>query len=102
MIELGLKTIELRLNDEKRSKIKIGDLIEFINTADISRKLLCRVLNLYCFKNFEELYEKLPLIKCGYVQSNISNAKPLDMKKYYSDEQISKYGVVGIELELIK
>ena len=31
MIKLGIKTIEMRLNDEKRSLIKIGDFIEFEN-----------------------------------------------------------------------
>lgn len=29
MISSGQKTIELRLNDEKRQKIQIGDIIEF-------------------------------------------------------------------------
>ena len=29
LIEKGSKTIELRLNDEKRSKIKVGDTIVF-------------------------------------------------------------------------
>ena len=30
MIFSGQKTIELRLNDEKRQMIKVGDMIEFI------------------------------------------------------------------------
>ena len=30
-IKCGSKTIEMRLNDEKRSLIKIGDEIEFVN-----------------------------------------------------------------------
>ena len=32
MIKEGTKTIELRLFDEKRRKIQIGDIIEFSNT----------------------------------------------------------------------
>ena len=32
-IETGKKNIELRLNDEKRQQIKIGDTITFTNTA---------------------------------------------------------------------
>jgi ASC-1-like (ASCH) protein len=30
-IKNGSKTIELRLNDEKRSKLKVNDFIEFTN-----------------------------------------------------------------------
>ena len=30
-IKIGTKRIELRLNDEKRKKIKINDVIEFID-----------------------------------------------------------------------
>ncbi len=99
MIKCGLKTIELRLYDERRKPIKVNDTIEFTNTSDNSEKLLCRVINLYTFKNFEELYRRLPLLKCGYTPSTVADAKPSDMNKYYSDEQILKFGVVGIELE---
>ncbi len=100
MTKSGLKTIELRLNDDKRKKIKINDIIEFTDRENNSRKLLCRVINLYRFKNFEELYAQLPLLKCGYTRSNISEAKPSDMDEYYSQDKISEYGVVGIELEI--
>lgn len=34
MIASGEKTIELRLNDEKRRLINVGDEITFINTED--------------------------------------------------------------------
>ena len=32
-IRTGRKTVEMRLNDEKRQMIKIGDLIRFTNTV---------------------------------------------------------------------
>ena len=38
------KTIEIRLNDEKRSQIKIGDEIEFTNIK-INETLICKVTN---------------------------------------------------------
>lgn len=34
----GTKTIELRLNDEKRRLIKVGDYIEFTNVANSEKK----------------------------------------------------------------
>ena len=34
LIKSGTKTIELRLNDLKRQKIKVDDLIEFTNRSN--------------------------------------------------------------------
>ena len=36
-IKAGWKTIEMRLNDEKRSIISVGDTIEFTNTTTQER-----------------------------------------------------------------
>ena len=101
MIKSGEKTIELRLNDEKRQKIKIGEEIEFENTDDSTQVLNAKVLNLHKFCSFEELYKSLPLLKCGYTSDDVCTAQPSDMERYYSAEQQKKYGVVGIELELL-
>jgi ASC-1-like (ASCH) protein len=95
-IKDGSKTIELRLYDEKRRKIKIGDKIRFTVKAEA---LTVRVKALHIFKDFEELYAVLPLDKCGYTDGELETASPKDMLFYYSEEQIKKYGVIGIEIE---
>ena len=97
MIKSGEKTIELRLWDEKRQKINIGDGILFTNTAT-GETLSKTVVKLHRFPNFEELYRALPLLQCGYTEEDIHTASPDDMAQYYSPEQQSRYGVVGIEL----
>ncbi len=97
MIKRGQKTIELRLNDEKRQKLKVGDEITFSNTAN-GETLRRTVLKLHHFNSFDELYRSLPLLKCGYTELDIHTAQSLDMEKYYSTEEQAKYGVVGIEL----
>ena len=94
MIKSGAKTIELRLYDEKRRKIKV---VCFNSKTD---KLTATVKELRTFRNFEELYAELPLDKCGYTADEIATASPDDMLEYYSKEQIEKYGVVGIEIEV--
>lgn len=98
MMKTGLKTIELRLNDEKRSKIKTGDQIEFTNSLDANQKIITEVLNIYPFDSFELLYKELPLEQCGYKKTELKNAKPSDMDIYYSKEQQNKYGVLGIKV----
>ncbi|MGN0561005.1 MAG: ASCH domain-containing protein [Candidatus Fimenecus sp.] len=100
MIKSGTKSIELRLYDEKRQKIKIGDTICFYNTEN-SEQLTVIVKDLFIYESFEELYKNLPLNECGYTASDISNAKPEDMLQYYPIDKQKQYGVVGIQVELI-
>lgn len=97
MIKNGEKTVELRLYDEKRSKIKVGDCICFKSKKD---ELTATVKAVHIFKSFEELYAALPLDKCGYTADELATASPDDMLEYYTKEQIEKYGVVGIEIEI--
>lgn len=97
MIKSGQKTFELRLLDEKRQKIQIGDRIRFTNT-DTAEVMEKTVIGLHRFASFEELYKTLPLLQCGYTTEDVGTAHPSDMAQYYSVEEQAKYGVVGIEL----
>ena len=96
-IKSGEKTIELRLLDEKRQRIKEGDKILFTNNKS-GETLLKTVAKLHKFESFEELYKSLPLLKCGYTKDDIDTASPADMNTYYSEEDQLKYGALGIEL----
>ena len=100
MIKSGKKTIELRLFDEKRQQMKVGDTIVFTNTAT-GEQLRTKVKNLHRFASFETLYQVLPLLQCGYTEEDVETAHPDDMLAYYSAEEQEKYGVVGIELTII-
>ena len=99
LIKAGIKTIELRLWDEKRQGIQIGDTIVFQHT-ETGELLSATVLALHKFRNFSQLYQSLPLLQCGYTAENIQFADPSDMNQYYPTEVQQKYGVVGIELFL--
>lgn len=101
MIKNGNKSIELRLYDEKRRAIRIGDEIEFIHVDNESQRILCIVVNMFIFDSFKELYKTLPLNKCGYTETELSGAAYTDMEVYYTIEQQRKYGVVGIEIKLL-
>jgi len=99
-IRLGRKTIELRLWDEKRSRIRVGDTLVFAHSDDPSRTLTTTVTALHRFPDFAALYAALPLDKCGYLPEEIPSASPADMNAYYSVEKQALYGVVGIEIAL--
>lgn len=100
-INKGIKTIELRLYDEKRRLMSEGDIIEFTNVQNPNEVLKCEIVKLHIFDSFEALYGNLPLLKCGYTKSDIDTASPKDMNEYYSNEKEELYGVVGIEIKLI-
>ena len=100
-IKNGIKTIELRLYDEKRRGIQKGDVIEFKNAVSAEEAMLCEVVEMHVFDSFDSLYKNLPLLKCGYTEADIDTADPTDMDEYYSRKKQTEYGVVGIELKLL-
>lgn len=97
LIKAGTKTIELRLNDEKRSLVKERDTIEFENRVT-GEKLEVTVVGLHKYDSFEELYKHFDKITLGYRSDEV--AHPSDMEKYYSKEEQEKHGVLGIEISL--
>ena len=100
-IAAGTKIFELRLYDEKRRAIRVGDTVAFVNAEDDSRCLFCEVVALHLFPSFRVLYRSLPLLACGYTEQTLPTASYTDMEVYYSKEEQEKYSVVGIELRLL-
>lgn len=98
-VAAGYKTIELRLNDEKRQALNVGDFIEFANVSSSCQTVRKEIKALHRFSSFDVLYQSLPLLACGYTPFTLVYAKAEDMNKYYTAEEQAKYGVVGIELE---
>ena len=97
-IGTGRKTVEMRLNDERRAAIRIGDEIEFENTAT-HQTLRCEVINLTPYRDFFELYANFDKLSIGYREDEI--ARPEDMYAYYSPEQIETYGALAIQIRLL-
>ena len=95
-IKNGIKTVEFRLYDEKRSKIKIGDQIEFAKLPDLQETILVDVLDLYREDTFENLFKKL------FADEDEIKKKTTSMYQYYSPDEEKQYGVVGIKISLIK
>ena len=100
LIKSGRKTIELRLYDDKRRKIQIGDNIVFVHTENPEETLEVKVTDLFVFDSFAALYDQLPLLECGYTEADIGSASSKDMDVYYPAEMQEKYGVVGIKIRL--
>ena len=94
-IKNGTKTIEFRLYDEKRKKVKIGDKIEFSKLPDLHEKILVEVLDIYKDESFENLFKKI------YNDKEEIERKTKSMYQFYSRKQENEYGVVGIKIALL-
>lgn len=101
MIADGRKRWELRLNDEKRRMIAVGDTITFACTAD-ERRVTVRVTALRPFADFAALYAALPLTECGYTAEDVASADPRDMEQYYPPEKQHECGVLAIGVERLR
>lgn len=97
LIKNGTKDIEMRLFDEKRRELKIGDTIKFTNRTN-NEEIEAIIINLYQYDSFNELYKHFNKIRLGY--QNDEDANPKDMEEYYSREEQDKYGVVAVEIKL--
>lgn len=96
----GTKKIELRLNDEKRSKIKIGDKIKFLKEPELSEYFYVTVTGLLNYNNFDNLFSDFPI---EVLADNSMNKEELKyvLEEFYTKEKQRQYGVLGIKIELI-
>ena len=95
----GIKTIEYRLHDKKRSLLNKGDYICFTEMLNegIGRTLLVRVQDIVIAESFVSLKQKLS--EKGLLDNE--SFSPNEMFKYYSTSDEIKYRVMGIKIEII-
>ena len=98
-IRNGAKTIEYRLNDEKRSLLRIGDYIRFAEITETGNGgiITVQIEDIILAPTFTELKEKL--ILAGILGDE--QFFPETMRKYYSQADEKRYGVMGIKIKLV-
>ena len=95
-IKNGTKRIELRLNDEKRQQIKIGDLIKFSNGKD---KFTAKVIGLLKYQDFKTLFNDFGIEILA--DKTMTKEELLGvLSEFYTPEKQEKFGVLGIRVEL--
>ena len=95
----GKKKIEIRLYNEKSSKINIGDYITFNILDDDNLKLRVQVTALLRYKNITELLKDIDseLIMYNYP---IEQAEEL-LGQIFGIDNVRSHDVIGIKFELI-
>ena len=96
----GTKRIEIRLNDEKRRQIKIGDTIKFLKEPELTESFKVKVIDLLRYDTFEDMFKDFDIS----VLADISMTKDeliSVLEELYPKEKQVQYGVLGIKVELI-
>lgn len=96
-IKYGTKRIELRLYDEKRQRIELGDTIEFSKSPD--EKIKAEVIGLLRYPTFEDLFADYDI--SILVDGSMTKEELLEaLAEFYPPEKQVQFGVVGIRVRL--
>ena len=96
----GTKRIEIRLYDEKRQQIKIGDTIIFLKEHDLNESFKAKVTGLLRYNSFEDMFKDFDtsiLSDKSMTKKDLINV----LEQFYTKEKQKQYGVLGIRIELI-
>lgn len=94
----GTKKIEIRLNDNKRSKLKVGDKITFTD-LETKQELITTVLKLEVFPTFKDLFQKYSGSIIGSPEEETVAELDRENTEIYSREKEKKFGALAIEIE---
>lgn len=95
------KTVEIRLNDEKRQNVKIGDTIVFTNIEDPEKKLRVKVTEKRVFDTFQKLFNYYNNGEMGYEDDASLAQKVAGIYSIYDQTDELNYGVVALKIELV-
>ena len=100
-ISSGKKTIEIRLYDEKRQKLNIGDIIEFSKLPDLENKVKVEIVALLRYKSFRDLVNDCGMEYYGHPKDYPIEDFLNNIHLIYSKEKEQQYGVLGIKIRLL-
>lgn len=98
IVKNGVKDVEVRLNDSKRQKLKVGDKLIFVSRADDLDRIEAKVKKLVYFKDFIEVTKHYEMKRIYLEDTTLDGYLEL-MNKFYSEEAQKEYGVLAIEFQ---
>ncbi len=98
MLKSGEKDIELRLYDEKRRRMQNGDLVLIYNAKNPVEYLRTRIVRMHIARSFADLSAKISMPRTGFASLN---SLMTAIAQLYDPDVESKYGIVGIEIEIV-
>ena len=95
------KIIEIRLFDEKRQKVNLGDTITFSKLPDLDEQITVKVVALLCYKTFAELVDDFSMDYFGYPEDYDKGEFVESIYTVYTKEQEAQHDVLGIKIMLL-
>ena len=96
-INNGTKRIELRLYDEKRQKINIGDTIIFQKEPELISTMKVKVIGLLRYNTFVDLFKDFDIEMMA--DKSMTKQELLEvLEEFYTPEKQKQYGVIGIRI----
>ena len=97
LLKTGIKTVELRLWDEKRQLIKVDDQITFSDLSNPEDSFIAKMIALHRAPSFGKLCDIISPQQAGFMtKEELVNC----LQEFYTLEAQEKYGVVGIEIKI--
>ena len=101
IVEDGSKDVEVRVNDQKRRQLKVGDTLLFLKRPDDDEEIKAVVDKLVLFSNFEEVIDAYDMGRIYLKDTSREDYLQL-MSRFYSREEVENNGVVAIEFHTIE
>ena len=97
----GSKDIEIRLYDEKRQKINLGDIIILKKEPELNESFKVKVVGLLRYENFDSLFNDFTIDRLA--DKFMKKSELLEeLEKFYTKEKQKEYGVLGIRIEKVR
>jgi len=97
-IKSGTKNIEIRLYNEKSSKIKINDIINFKVLNNEEKSIKAKVIGLSIYKDIESLLIDVNINKVA----DVDKITLIDMLyNIFGEEKVKTHNIIGIKFEIV-
>ncbi len=98
IVKDGKKDIEVRINDEKRRLLKVGDTLVFLKRPNDDEMIRAKVVGLDYYDYFSDLVDNYDMERI-YLKGYTKDKYLDEMKRFYTLEEQEKNGVVAIIFE---
>lgn len=96
----GIKKIEIRLYNDKSSKIQVGNTIKFKVLGNEEKFIIVKVINLIIYEDVNDLLDKydLKMATKKYNEKNIIDG----LKQIFGEYEATTHKIIGIEFEIME
>lgn len=95
----GTKNIEIRLYNEKSSKIKVDDIINFNVVDNEEAKIKVKVIGLLIYKDINSLLSDIDI-------KNIANVDKKELEKLsydiFGEDKVKSSNIIGIKFKVME